>query len=1021
MCLAVESQGRNAFNLTAHQTVSINSILVDEAQQEFFRRLGALVAEGGRIDILACDLAAGEYGPMLIDVLGELTGVNVAASTDATGNTEKGGNWVLERGGGDAGERYFNNSRLCLYEGLLANPSMVKDINTSGYGLYASRNISIVGSTVFFDANDGTSGWELWKSDGTVDGTVLVKDINPGAGSGYPEGLNNVNGILYFNANNGTDGMELWKSDGTSGGTVMVKNINPAGSGLFWMFHMATVEDTLYFAANDGTNGWELWRSDGTSGGTVMVKDINTGGDGIAPFDFKIITLGKTVYFAGDDGTNGMELWRSNGTSAGTYMVKDIYAGSNGGYPRYPINVNDTLYFTAGDAINGGELWKSDGTVGGTVLVKDIRPGINWSNINSFANVNGMIFFSANDGTNGQELWKTDGTESGTVMVKDIYPGDNWEGPRNLVNMNGSLYFSANDNANGRELWKSDGTSGGTVMVKDIWPGAGSSNIDTLVVVNDMLYFGADNGTLGKELWASDGTSGGTVLVQDIWPGLGSGRPGKFAAANNTLYFAADDSVHSTELWKYEIGLAYDNLLVYMPDSSLVGPGAFPGDTVSIPVYLDAIEYGNHNGIYSFQFGLTYSNASFECIGYDSSGTVLGNWGGLSGYNVQFHRNAGLPGGRDTLFIAGASDDSLYYNEVPGTPFAFPRPLIKLRYRISPTVSSGDSTELHFLLGAPSLGVPKLILNEGVPGVSVNNGSIKIGLRMYGDVDQNGLIQPFDAVLVLRHVIRDTTLGATGQIAAEVSGNGEITAYDAALILMYYVGKITTFPVGDYFKRALPSNRGAELALEWGELKDGMLTLLVNAKNLTEVYGYSMELAYDPAALVFQGAGLTDFTQGMINVIKTEDGLIRFAAAGSDPIEGDGALVRLTFRVTGEVSGEDIIQLTEMILNEELVISNASSASVPKTYALEQNYPNPFNPTTHIRYQIPEGSQVSLTIYNMLGQKVRTLVNGQQAAGVYDIVWDGTNDNGVKLASGVYIYRMTAGNFTQIRKLVLMK
>jgi len=90
-------------------------------------------------------------------------------------------------------------------------------------------------------------------------------------------------------------------------------------------------------------------------------------------------------------------------------------------------------------------------------------------------------------------------------------------------------------------------------------------------------------------------------------------------------------------------------------------------------------------------------------------------------------------------------------------------------------------------------------------------------------------------------------------------------------------------------------------------------------------------------------------------------------------------------------------------------------------FKLEANYPNPFNPTTTISYQIPRSSDVKLTIYNTLGQKVRTLVNENRAAGAYDIQWNGRNDAGVQVGSGLYFYSIEADGFTQTRKMMLLK
>jgi hypothetical protein len=94
---------------------------------------------------------------------------------------------------------------------------------------------------------------------------------------------------------------------------------------------------------------------------------------------------------------------------------------------------------------------------------------------------------------------------------------------------------------------------------------------------------------------------------------------------------------------------------------------------------------------------------------------------------------------------------------------------------------------------------------------------------------------------------------------------------------------------------------------------------------------------------------------------------------------------------------------------------------VPENYSLVQNFPNPFNPTTEIAYDLPEAANVNLEVYNILGQNVKSLVNQYQDAGSYRVTWNGTNNEGAQVASGVYFYRISAGDFKDIKKMVLMK
>src|SRR5690606_27849174 len=184
--------------------------------------------------------------------------------------------------------------------------------------------------------DDGSHGDELWKTDGTVAGTVMVKDIFPGSAGCELELFTNVNGVLFFKANDGVHGAELWKSDGTASGTVMVKDIY-AGPGSSAATSFYSYNGFLYFNANDGIAGRELWRSDGTPEGTVMVKDIFPGvstsgletGTPHSGNPQGFTGMNGYVYFLASDDYYKSELWRTDGTIAGTTLVKDIYPGSD--------------------------------------------------------------------------------------------------------------------------------------------------------------------------------------------------------------------------------------------------------------------------------------------------------------------------------------------------------------------------------------------------------------------------------------------------------------------------------------------------------------------------------------------------------------------------------------------------------------------------------------------------------------------------------------------------------------------
>jgi ELWxxDGT repeat protein len=464
---------------------------------------------------------------------------------------------------------------------LSLTPKLLLDINPAADSF--PRQFTPVNNQVFFSANDGTHGVELWVSNGTAAGTSLFKDINPGATGSYPAQLTNLNGTLFFAASDGTNGTELWKSNGTAAGTVMVEDINP-GNGSANPTYLTNLNGTLFFSANDGTHGAQLWESNGSADGTFLVKDINPGSTGSYPI--YLTNVNGTLFFEGFDDAHGYELWESNGSAAGTFLVKDINPGSANAYLFYLTNVNGTLFFSAWDGTHNYELWESNGSAAGTFVVQDIRPGSNVSEVSPVTNVNGTLFLAADDGTHGYELWESNGNAAGTFLVQDINPGAGGSYPKFLTNVNGTLFFSASREPSsnpGYELWESNGTAAGTFLVQDINSGALYSYPKYLTNVNGALFFQANDGTHGAELWESNGTASGTFLVADINPGGGS-YPRYLTNVNGTLFFSADDGTHGREPWVKGGSNATDTDLSSTPNPARLGQAVtFTAAVVVLP------------------------------------------------------------------------------------------------------------------------------------------------------------------------------------------------------------------------------------------------------------------------------------------------------------------------------------------------------------------------------------------------------------------------------------------------------
>jgi ELWxxDGT repeat protein len=371
-----------------------------------------------------------------------------------------------------------NNRELWVTDGTKEGTQLLADINPNDSS--NPSNFIEFNDKLYFSADDGENGQELWVTDGTTENTQLAADIAPGItnyefgavpNSSYLNNFTAFNNKLYFAANDGENGIELWTSDGTAESTQLLVDLAPGVSNEGYAYgsqpnNFIEIDDKLFFAASpvgnakdtsfNNTN--ELWVSDGTAEGTQIVADIRSGVDnygneyGFGPDDF--VELNNKLYFTANDGDNGNELWVSDGTEDGTQLIADIAPGSASSYAFGLTEFDGKLYFSANDGENGEALWVSDGTTEGTKLLADSSSFPRY-----FTEFQDKLYFSANDGENGREIWSTDGTTEGTQIVTDIRPGgDEYyyfsRDPRYLTVVGNELFFSAGNSETGIELYK---------------------------------------------------------------------------------------------------------------------------------------------------------------------------------------------------------------------------------------------------------------------------------------------------------------------------------------------------------------------------------------------------------------------------------------------------------------------------------------------------------------------------------------------------------------------------------------
>jgi ELWxxDGT repeat protein len=474
------------------------------------------------------------------------------------------------------------------------------DIVTMPPGLEGSEPADLVaaGEFLYFTADDGICGRELWRLDRDWKAS-LVADIMPGPESSDPFMLRAAGDVLYFFVRrygtfSASDQVTLWATRGSTDSTRMltgpIVQLNPLQA-------EGIGEDLLFAAAGAGV-GRELWHAswaesryslfheflpgpaDGFS--PVLVEPWVSSADAVALCAFADVperphyvwrcrvTPKEVVPIQTPEGEplqTGQFLRGAIGdTQAFLITARDGYhiwsaspAFENltlaSGDPLFLevkqiTTVGDHLYFQPYERETGMQLWRSDGK--SVELVSEIGPAKEDGAPYFLTPLGQGLVFVAHHSAYGAEPWYSDGTAAGTRLIRDMMPGPTTAAPYQLHSFGDAVLFSCENDSYGEELWRTDGTDEGTWLVKDINEGLADCSPYFLTHFNGQVVFTATSRGAGEEIWVTDGSAEGTRMAAQLRPPLRdvqSSAPADLTAIGHTLYFTAATPELGRELW----------------------------------------------------------------------------------------------------------------------------------------------------------------------------------------------------------------------------------------------------------------------------------------------------------------------------------------------------------------------------------------------------------------------------------------------------------------------------------------
>ena len=488
--------------------------------------------------------------------------------------------------------------------------------------------------------------------------------------------------------------------------------------------------------------------------------------------------------------------------------------------------------------------------------------------------------------------------------------------------------------------------------------------------------------------------TGAVTQTFDYTPGYDEASPGSPTVRYATFRAVDEHGCATTKNVVISVINTVQDLLIASDQE-----GGVPGSGgVLVPFILT-----NSADIYGFQYTFRWDASKLDVDSIVRTGAIDG---------FSMYTNLGDSAGKATVLVFGLAGETI------------PAGVDTMVYAAFSVHEDASPVEVPITLENA-----REAIYPGSPSKTLGMVNGKFTIDMFGDVNLDRLVDVGDVVSLVAYILGEITYTPRQLAASDVNQDTYVNVGDLVAMIDIILGRWMG-PSPQIYTGIM-----AKVRLDYQDLEtggSGEVKVLADTK--VPVAGVQLQIDYDPTAVTLQAPRLSD-RSGHFIVESHDDGngklkivLYNFS---NDPISaGDGTILSIPASVSPNAPKALKIELKKVVLSDQkavLLPTEGESPSLPSAFELDQNYPNPFNPSTTIRFTVPsaqDGSaslKATLRVYNILGEVVKTLVDEPLAPGTYEKVWDGRDSQGNSVASGIYFYKLKAGDFTDTKKMVMMK